>query len=123
MARSNAASSLSLRTTVRRCRCSAEFRVRAGRCACWSVKYLPQNQPMRRSRHARDAAVFFCEHGFDAGAGKLSQADLHEGSDDPTAHLVEKTFTLDNEREAGAASFEVATDQCAHSGLPGITGI
>ena len=78
---------------------------------------------MRGSGHAGDATILLCEHRFDLGTGEFSLADLHERSDDSAAHLIKKTLAFDDKRQAGAASFEIATGQRAHCGFPSVAGI
>src|SRR5688500_7501720 len=55
-----------------------------------SVIYFPQNQPVRRRTHPGRATVACIKHHLHILCTKLSFADLHNRSDDPTAHFVEK---------------------------------
>src|SRR5277367_1254024 len=51
------------------------------------IKYLPQNQPVRRCRHARDTSVTARQNIFDFRQWNFPLTDLNQSSHNAATHL------------------------------------
>src|SRR5262245_59970513 len=78
------------------------------------IKHFPQDQAMRRGRHARHSAIFSGEHSFHGARFELALSNLYQRSDNATAHLVKESIALDDKCQQRAAAANLAARQGPH---------
>src|SRR5688572_23205047 len=80
----------------------------SGSTSTTRIKHFPQHQAVRGSGHASGTAIARGQHRFNVAFRKLSAPKLHQRAHNASAHLVEKTVTLDEERDHRTALANVA---------------
>src|SRR5262245_22664171 len=78
---------------------------------------------MRGSRHARRSAILSSQHLFDAFRLELSLSNLHQCSNDVTAHLVQEAIALDDKCHQRTPPANIAAGQGPNRALDFITSI